>query len=255
MNPGGNKLSVITVLCVLFMATGCGVRVRMDYWVGRSVEQLQRDEGPPKVVMAFPDGTTAYRYWGTYQQTKVESEDSMQVLCVADNTDAFDVPWCAAEYALDSDYHAWRKGRLPSDSDYEVEDHRTYYVDTSGRVVGWLFKEKVAGRSPNYKYGPKTGEGFVLIKDYLGRERTWLAEQGKPDPDHPPRGKLRPDIFDYDTEPLEEEKPSPISDFVTEDIPGGFYSAGKGVRNTMHAVVPGGQADSNKENEEEPSAP
>ncbi|MCB0221217.1 MAG: hypothetical protein KDH09_16075, partial [Chrysiogenetes bacterium] len=133
---------------------------------------------------------------------------------------------------------------------YEVEDHRTYYVDVSGRIVGWLFKEKVAGRSPNYKYGPKTEKGFDLIKDYLNRERAWLAEQGKPDADHPPRGKLRPDIFDYDTQPIEEEEPSPVSDFVTEDVPGGLYSAGKGVRNTLRAIVPGTRPDSGEESKQ-----
>ncbi|MCB0221313.1 MAG: hypothetical protein KDH09_16570 [Chrysiogenetes bacterium] len=218
----------------------------MDYWVGRSVDQLQRDEGLPKVVMAFPDGTKAYRYWGAYQQQGVDSENSMRVLCVSEKLDIWD--GCAAKY-MDSDaYHLWRKGRLPSDSDYEVEDHRTYYVDVSGRIVGWLFKEKAAGRSPSYKYGPKTEEGFALIKGYLSRERAWLEGQGKPDPERPPRGKLRPDIFDYDTQPIEEEESSPVSDFVAEDVPGGLYSAGKGVRNTLRAIVPGTQPDSGEEN-------
>lgn len=215
------------ILSIALLASGCGIRVRMDYWVGRSAEQLLREEGEPRVVMEFPDGSRAYRYWGEYNQVVIKSENAIKALCVGDQTDMWDSSGCMLEHAFSSEYQNWRKGRVDDGSDYEITDHRTYYITPEKRIIGWIYREKRAGWPLQYRYGPKTAEGFCAVRNYLELERRWLLEQGNQNND--PRGKLRADIFDQETEPLKEVDSSPVTDFMVEDIPEGVYRAGKGL--------------------------
>lgn len=232
MNRGGNKLSILVTLGLLFLATGCGVRVRMQKWIGSQESALRESMGPPLVVLEFPNGIRALRY-SSSRTDRLNATPEVESRCTVTNENQSGEVWtCMGTHLLDRTYQE------SLDSNHEANtvelssyERATYYFDEGGRVFLWTHLKRTKSGERIFRFGPREDWTVAALLELQAQEAELLRQQGRARP--ATRGTVRTDIFDTPEIQPKQSGEQPVMDFLFVDLPVGLYRAGDAAAETL----------------------